>query len=302
MINKLRLTGIAVALLLITILAACGSEDENTAKKSSNDTDGKTKDEVKEITIGMDPYDYTKLPTYLSKLILEDNGYKVDVEVADLGILYSALANGEVDVFPDVWEPNLHSTYIDKYEDDMDLVGPLYEESPLGVGVPKYMENVNSIEDLNKYQDKFGGEIYGIEAGTGMNLGMPKMFDAYDMDYTLIESSTEGMLAQVGHKTAKEEPIAFAAWRPHIMFEEYDIKLLDDPKGVWNFDTVHVGVSPDLKEKSSTAYTLFSNMHFTNKEVEEWMVLLRDTDKDVEKEARNWIDEHPDRVKEWLNP
>ncbi|HEX6922865.1 MAG TPA: glycine betaine ABC transporter substrate-binding protein, partial [Bacillales bacterium] len=171
---------------------------------------------------------------------------------------------------------------------------------PLGIAVPKYMSKVNSIPDLKKYHDKFEGKIYGIEPGTGMVMTTEKMIDAYNMDYKIVKSSAQGMLGQAKKAIGQHEPIAFLGWHPHTMFKRFDIKLLEDPKNVWKFDSVKVGVVPDMKENSPTAYRLFSNMNFTIEEVEKWLVQMKNG-KEPKELAKAWVEAHNEEVQKWLS-
>jgi len=47
--------------------------------------------------------------------------------------------------------------------------------------------------------------------------------------------------------------------------------MLEDPRDAWDLDDIKIGVTPQLQEESPTAYTLFSNMHFSLDFVEEWL-------------------------------
>lgn len=288
--GKMILSSIAVVLLL----TACNGDQE----ESQNNEDAQ---EQKTISIGLDPYGYATVPAYLSKEILEQEGYEVKIQEGQVGILYEALSKQEIDAFIDVWYPNLHSSYLAKYEDDFEIAGTLYSDMPIGIAVPTYMEDVNSITDLKKYKEKFNEEIYAIDPGSGMALTTEKMVDVYDMkNFEIKNSSTAAMLAQAESKIDDKEGIAFNAWRPHPMFVRMDIKFLDDPKNVWKLDDVKIGVTPDLKEQSPTAYTLFTNMKLTLEQVEKWLVAMETEEKTPEELAETWVKEHPDKVNKWL--
>lgn len=284
----------ALAIAFVFVLTACsGSQEE-----SSNNEDAKVD---KTISIGLDPYDYATVPAYLSKEILEQEGYEVKIQEGQVGILYEALSNKEIDAFIDVWYPNLHSSYLKKYEDDFEIAGTLYSDMPIGVAVPTYMKDVNSIEDLKKYKEKFDGKIYAIDPGSGMAQTTEKMVDVYDMkDFEIKNSSTAAMLAQAQSIIDDKGGVVINAWRPHPMFVRMDIKFLEDPKNVWKLDDVQIGVTPDLKEQSPEAYTLFSNMKLTLDQVEKWLIAIDTEGKTPEDLAEAWVKEHPEKVNKWL--
>lgn len=293
--SAIKLGLISVALILV--LSACSNDE----KKSGSSQENLDEDEQTSISIGLDPYDYATVPAYLTKEILEQVGYEVEIQEGQIGILYEALASEDIEAFIDIWSPNLQSSYLEKYEGDFEVAGTLYSEMPLGVAVPTYMEDINSISDVKKHPEKFDGKVYAIDPGSGMAKTSKKMVETYQMDeFEIQNSSVAPMLAQVKKATRNEEGVVFNAWRPHPMFSKFDIKFLDDPKNVWKLDDVQIGVVKDLKEKSPTAYKLFSNMKLTLKMVEKWQISLDSEEKEPEELAETWVKENQDKVNKWL--
>ncbi|MUV36373.1 Glycine betaine-binding protein OpuAC [Lentibacillus sp. JNUCC-1] len=278
------------------LFTGCSDNNENSGEEAGD----KGSEEKSTIKIGLDPYDYATVPAYLSAVILENEGFEVDIKEAEVGILYQALSSQDIDAFIDIWRPNLHSEYIEEYDDSFETAGKLFSDMPLGMGVPTYMEDINSIEDLREHADEFDHTIYSIEPGSGMGKTTEVMVEDYEMDdFEISNSSVAGMMAQMKKLIEKEEPIAFNAWRPHPMFVNYDIKFLEDPRNSWKLDDVEVGVTPQLEEEAPTAYTLFSNMELDLDMVEEWLISLDEGEKPRDL-AEAWIEEHQDTVDEWL--
>ncbi len=276
------------ALLLLTI--GCGAENENEPANESE----------KEIIIGLDPYDYATVPAYLSKEILEREGYDAKIQEGEVGILFEALAGGGIDVYIDIWSPNLQKAYLEKYEGEFDLIGTLYSGAPVGLAVPQFMEHINTTEDLQTYKDEFDGMMYAVEAGSGMDHTTRRLIEEYGLDYEVTNSSTPAMIAEASRKIEANEPIVFNAWRPHTMFKLLDIKMIEDPKNIWGSDDVQVGAVFDLQEKAPEAYTLYSNMAFTLDEIEEWLLKMEQDGKTPAELAKEWVDNNEDRVNEWL--
>src|SRR5690625_2068245 len=179
--------------IIMTLLAACGSGGNNTSVEDNQEAE-----EVTNISIGLDPYAYATVPAYLSQVILEQEGYNVEIEEAEVGILYQALSSGDIDVFVDVWRPTLHASYIDEYDYAFVSLGVFFSDMPLGIAVPSYMEDINTKEDLAENADLFDNELYAIEPGSGMALTTNRMIENYDMnDFEITNSSTAAMLTQV---------------------------------------------------------------------------------------------------------
>src|SRR5699024_11698773 len=61
--------------------------------------------------------------------------------------------------------------------------------------------------------------------------------DEYGLDYwTLEESSESAMLAELQTAYDNEEPIIIPGWKPHQMFEQFDLTMLEDPKEIYGGD------------------------------------------------------------------
>ncbi len=283
---------------MLVVLSACGSDDK---ENTEGNTENQKVEENKAISIGLDPYDYSTVPAYLSQVILEQEDYEVEIVEADTGVLYEALSSQDIDAFIDIWSPNLHAEYLEKYGDSIVTAGTLFNDMPFGVGVPSYMEDINTIEDVVDNPELFDNEIYAIEPGSGMALTTIKMTEDYEMDeFDIQNSSVAAMLQQLDNKIEKKEGIIFNAWRPHPMFVRHDIKLLEDPRDSWKKDDVEIGVTPEFEESSPQAFTLFSNMKLDLDMVEDWIMAIDEDGKEPRELAEEWVLENEDIVNEWL--
>lgn len=294
--KRIFINGLIVAMLAL-LLVACGDTDD---KNEGTANDKSEAGEKTKLSIGLDPYDYSTVPAYLSQVILEQEGFEVEIEEAEIGILYEALSNQTIDAFVDVWSPNLHKDYLEKYSESFEIAGTLYSDMPFGMAVPQYLEDINTIQDVADHPELFNNKVYAIEPGSGMAMTTEEMIKTYGMDdFKVQNSSVAAMLAQVDTMFEKEEAIVFNAWRPHPMFVRFDIKFLEDPLNTWKSDDVQIAVTPNLKEESPTAYKLFSNMELTLDMVEEWIMQL-DEGKPLRELAEVWVEENQETVDKWL--
>jgi glycine betaine/proline transport system substrate-binding protein len=153
---------------------------------------------------------------------------------------------------------------------------------------------------------EMGYSITGIEPGAGQTETNDEAIETYDSlegwDQEL--ASTGAMLTELDDAIAKEEPIVVSAWSPHYMFAQWDIKYLDDPKGIYGEDEdIKTLVRKGLKDEAPEAYTMIDRFHWELQDVEE--ALLAAKDKEVEEVAQDWIDENKETVAEWtkgINP
>ncbi len=166
--------------------------------------------------------------TAVAGVLFDALGYQPKSELIGLNVIYEGLKNGDLDVFLGYWDPAMVS-YYEPYKDSVDTVRQNLEGAKYTFAVPTYVyeAGVHDIADLHKFADRFGSKLYGIEAGSNQ-----LMFDiiadpAFELaGWEVIESSEQGMLAEVGRMTSKKEFIVFQGWAPHPMNEMYDFQYL----------------------------------------------------------------------------
>ncbi|MEC1651018.1 glycine betaine ABC transporter substrate-binding protein [Bacillus vallismortis] len=82
--------------------------------------------------------------------VFEDLGYDVTYTQVEAGPMWTAIATGSADASLSAWLPNTHKAYAAKYKGKYDDIGTSMTGVKMGLVVPQYMKNVNSIEDLKK--------------------------------------------------------------------------------------------------------------------------------------------------------
>ena len=85
--------------------------------------------------------------------------------------------------------------------------------------------------------------------------------------FELVESSEQGMLAQVARATKSEEPIVFLGWEPHPMNANFDLAYLSGGDDVFgpNYGgaTVYTNVRAGYLEECPNVGQLLKNLKFT---------------------------------------
>ncbi|MCL7748987.1 glycine betaine ABC transporter substrate-binding protein [Halalkalibacter alkaliphilus] len=288
---KKFLLGSMMAVFLATAVGcASGETSGETTEENSN---GET------ITFGVTPWTSTVPPTQIASLILQDMGYEVVETNADVGNVFMGLSRGDLDVFMDAWFP-MHQVHMERFEDTVVDTAVSYPEAETGWVVPNYMEDINSVEDIVGNEDLFNNEMYGIEEGTSAQEETNEMIEALGLDITQVNSSEGGMLAQAQRQMQQEEPVIFFGWRPHTMFNKYDIKVIGNDAGFFETSSVHVVTNHELQEKAPDAFEFLSNWNISIDDVEEMIVQIEDEGQDPEEAAREWIDNNQDKVNEML--
>lgn len=233
--NRKRRSMRAAAGLAAVALAAtaCGSDDSGDDTNASTGN-GDSSSSCESVTLGFIPSWTDGLSmAYLWQDVLEDKGVDVEFqEIADAAPLYAGLAGGDVDVYPSAWSEVTHADYMDEYGDDIEDLGSWYEGAVLTLAVPEYVD-IDSIADLAGNADRFDGQIIGIEPGAGLTRTTKEsVIPTYELtDYTLVESSTTAMLAELQSAVDAEEDIVVTLWRPFWANSEFPMKDLEDPEG-----------------------------------------------------------------------
>lgn len=236
--------------------------------------------------------------THLAQAALLDKGYNVKITPLDPGPIYAALAKGGYDIMMDAWLPNTHKDYWAKYGDKLEKIGESFSDGTTGLVVPTYVE-INSIEELNANADKFDGKIMGIGSGAGIHANTEKAIEEYSLDFKQITSSGPAMLASLKRAYAKKEPIVITGWKPHYMWGDYELKYLDDPKGVYPKDVCAIITRKDFKKNNPVVGEFLTNFNMKESDLLDLLAKIKESD-DTEIAAKKWYNNHKELVESWM--
>ncbi|WP_449539550.1 glycine betaine ABC transporter substrate-binding protein [Ferdinandcohnia sp. Marseille-Q9671] len=143
-------------------------------------------------------------------------------------------------------------------------------------------------------------EIVGIDPGAGIMKATASAIEEYGLeDWTLIEGSGAAMTASLKKAYDKEEPIIITGWTPHWKFSAFDLKYLEDPKGVFGGEeNIHSIARLGLKEDLPGVHTLLDQFNWTADNMASVMVEIQDGAK-PEEAAAKWVEENAEKVAEW---
>lgn len=259
----------------------------------------------KKLNIGWTAWSDAEAVTKLAQKILQDRmGYEVELTLADIGIQYQGVASGKLDGMLMSWQPITHEAYLEKVGLEIDDLGPMYTRAKLGWVVPTYVpqDEVSSIEDLKKpeVQEKLGGKIQGIDPGAGLMQASEKALEEYGLEgYELISASDATMLAAVDRATSRDEWIVATSWSPHWMFAKWDLRYIDDPKGVLGgLESVNKIVRKDFYQDHPDVYEFLNRMVLPIGDVEAIMAEAQDSS--FEEAVDNYIAANEARVNYWV--
>ncbi|MCI1966590.1 MAG: glycine betaine ABC transporter substrate-binding protein [Oscillospiraceae bacterium] len=262
---------------------------------------GSDKDKTKPvIQIGYVTWAEDIAMTNLAQAVLEDKlGYEVKQIQADVAPLFASLAAGSTDFFLDCWLPVTHKDYMEKYGADIQDFGVSFENAKIGLVVPSYVD-LNSIEQLNGAKGQFDGTIVGIDAGAGIMKATDTAISEYGLEYSLLSGSGPTMTAALKKAADQKAPIVVTGWQPHWMFSKWDLKFLDDPKGIYgDAESIHKlgrkGLDADAPEVSE----FLTKFKMTGEQLGDLMGAVEAAD-DPLKAARTWMNDNKDVVSAWL--
>ncbi|MGB8453981.1 MAG: glycine betaine ABC transporter substrate-binding protein [Anaerocolumna sp.] len=285
--KKLILLVIGVV-MLTSIMAGCSTK--------------KDKAETGTVKIGYVNWAEGIAMTNLAAVILEDKlGYEVEMTLADVAPIFTSLASGNTDVFLDTWLPVTHGDYMEKYGDKLEDLGITYENARIGIVVPSYVE-IDSIDELNANKDIFDGKIIGIDSGAGIMTATEKAIAEYKLDYELVSGSGPAMTAALKKAIDNNEAIAVTGWTPHWMFAKWDLKVLEDPKGIYGeAENIHTYSRKGFAEDMPEVAEFFTNFVFTDAILSDLMGAIEDGEGDPLDTAREWMSANEDIVNNWLS-
>lgn len=267
-------------------LAACSSDDDG----SSNAGD---------LTIGVPAgWDEGVAVSNLWKVLLEDEGYNVELVDAEIGVIFTSLAGGSHDLLLDVWLPATHESYLDEYGDDIEELGSWYEGAALTIAVNSDSP-VQSLADLAENADAYGNRLVGIDPGAGLTeITQDSVIPNYGLEnMEFVISSTAAMLAELQGADNDGRDIAVTLWRPHWAYDAFDIRDLEDPDGV-------LGAAETIYSYSRTGFTddhpevaeWISNFTFSDDQLASLQNLMLNENQGEQNEesVREWLEENPD--------
>lgn len=289
--SKLRLIGVSV--LLVTLLFAFAATPALSA-------------EQKTLKFGVVAWSEALAEGELIRYIFEKYiDYPIEITNPDIGVAYTAVANGDLDLFIESWLPLTHEAYWDKISSKVTDFGLLYEDASLGWAVPNYIPEsvVSSVTDLGKSEvrEKCKGEIVGIDPGSGLMQHSALMMEKYPelKGWKLLDSSDYSMVAELKRRMMRKEWVVVTLWRPHFAFARFDIRYIDEPKKILGAEErAHMIGRRDFLEVFPNKVSMFlSRIYFPIKLVDELVDLYEDND---ETAAEVFVKRHPKLVNYWV--
>ena len=248
--------------------------------------------------------------TAATTVVLDALGYETDIKILSVPVTYTSLAKGDIDVFLGNWMPTMEADIAPYREDGtVDTVRANLEGAKytLAVNAAAADLGITSFGDIAAQAEALDGKIYGIEPGNDGNRLIQSMIDedAFGLSgFEVVESSEQGMLAQVARADRRSEPVVFLGWEPHPMNANFDLTYLEGGDDYFGPNlggaTVYTNTSAGFVEECPNVGKLLNNLEFTLAMENEIMGAILDDGKDPSEAAAVWIKENPEVLNTWL--
>ena len=249
--------------------------------------------------------------TAATTLVLEALGYETETKVLSVPVTYTGLAEGDIDVFLGNWMPSMEAD-IAPYRDAgtvetvrANLEGAKYTLATNEHGAALGISDFANIKDQ---KDALGAQIYGIEPGNDGNRLVLEAINSPDfgMDgFELVESSEQGMLAEVASKTEAGEPIVFLAWEPHPMNANFMLTYLTGGDALFGPDfggaTIYTNTRKGYVAECPNTGALLNNLVFSLAMENEIMGAILNDGADPRDAAKAWLAANPATWEPWLD-
>jgi len=249
--------------------------------------------------------------TAATTLVLDALGYETETKVLAVPITYAGLAEGDVDIFLGNWMPTMEADIAPYREAGTvdtvrtNLEGAKYTLATNAAGAAL---GIKDFADIATHKEALDNKIYGIEPGNDGNRLIIDMIEGgpFGLDgFAIVESSEQGMLAEVANKDAGGEPIVFLGWEPHPMNANFDMTYLtggDDYFGP-NLGGAIVATNTRMGYVSECPNTgkFLENLNFTLAMENEIMGAILNDGADPRDAAKAWLVANPTAWEGWLD-
>ncbi|WP_422019403.1 choline ABC transporter substrate-binding protein [Roseibium sp.] len=249
--------------------------------------------------------------TAATTVVLDALGYDTEVKILSVPVTYASLKNEDIDIFLGNWMPTMEGD-IKAYREDgsVETVRANLEGAKYTLAVPQYTydKGLKSFQDIAKFKDGLDGKIYGIEPGNDGNRLIIGMIDEnlFGLEgFEVVESSEQGMLAQVSRAEKRDKDIVFLGWEPHPMNANFDMAYLEGGDEIFgpNYGgaTVYTNVRAGYTSECANVGKLLNNLEFSLAMENEIMGAILNDGEDPQKAAKAWLKAHPATFEAWLD-
>jgi glycine betaine/proline transport system substrate-binding protein len=248
--------------------------------------------------------------TALSSRILEGLGYRVVTHILSIPVTYASIKNRQIDAYLGDWQPSME---VDRKpflaDGSVQVVRANLKGAKYTLAVPAYVAKagVRDFNDLRYFSDRFDHKIFGIEPGNNGNRMIAGMIadNRFGLgNWTLVESSEQGMLSEVDRALRRSEWIVFLGWSPHPMNLKYQMEYLTGGDDTFGADfggaTIYTDVRTGFLDECPNVGRFLLNLQFTPELESRMMALILEGHREGRAAATQFLRENPEYLTAWL--
>ena len=246
--------------------------------------------------------------TAATKQVLQALGYDVDVKVLSVPVTFASLESDDVDIFLGNWMP-AQSGAIGPYLEngEIEKVATNLTGTNYTLAVPEYTydKGLTDYSKIADFRDSLDGKIYGIEPGNEGNGYLIKLTeeDKFGLNgFKVVESSEQGMLAQVSRLVKDDKDVVFLGWAPHPMNAAFPLKYLPGGEDFFGGEGVVDTVTrKGYAEECPNVGKLLANLKFSLPMENEIMGKILNDGEEADAATMTWMKANPDTVMSWVD-
>ncbi|MBC8050406.1 MAG: hypothetical protein H7X92_09715 [Chitinophagales bacterium] len=262
--------------------------------------------EQKPIRIGEISLSFYAVAGGVVQEVLDKLGHKYEIVRGLHGEIYPKLAAGEVDILAASWLPNAHGGLHAAAKDKTFQIATLYGDAKLYWAVPDYVTGVTSIDDLKKPDvlAKMDKTIVGIGPDSGLMIGATKILKDYSLDgagYKIVNDTAANWIANFRKAVDDKRWVVMPLWQPQWLNAAYKVRILDEPKGVYQTDTAYLVAANSLKNQLPAAsIKALSQISLSLADVTRMDYIVNVEKKTPREAARQWVSENRQKFEAWF--
>ncbi len=277
------------------------------------------------IKIAINEWTGQHLSAHIAGKILQQMGYNVDFVTAGGLTQFTAIAQGAINVNPEIWTNSVSDIYPQAVATgDIVVLGELGLKPREGWIYPPYMEE--KCPGLPSYQALYdciqafataetfpNGRLITYPADWGTR--SKDVVASIGLPFTAVAGGSEGaMIAELKSALAAEKPILMMFWKPHWLFAQHEFNWVEwnsvegecveetqtkDTACGFQQATVDKIISKNVLEKWPAAAAFLKRFTLTNEDQNRMIYEVVQNRRSLEEVVQEWIDQNEATWKSW---
>nr|WP_240722312.1 choline ABC transporter substrate-binding protein [Poseidonocella sp. HB161398] len=249
------------------------------------------------------------LTSGIAQILLDSLGYETSVDLLSIPIIYESMTSGRIDAFLGYWDPAMEKYYAPyRASGEVETVSQNLEGAKYTWAVPAYVyeAGVTDFADIAAHPQEFDRKLYGLSPGSNDSMISAKETGGFGLeDWDVVESSEQGMLAQVQRAVKRQDWIVFLGWAPHPMNTRFDMRYLTGGDAFYgpHFGgaTVHTQFRKGYGAECPNVGRLLEQLAFTVDMENVGMGYILDDGMTETEAATRVLEENPGMLDAWLD-